>query len=195
MATHQAPPSLGFSRQEHWSGLHFLLQCMKEKSESEIAQSCVTLRHPMDCSLPGSSIHGIFQARVLEWGASAFSNTHVIGAHICKTGFQIHSFRIFPSSGWLPFPACSSSPALVPSWSLTLGSCHLSSHVLPDLQPLPPPPTAWNTASILRSHSPSWSASAQTSHPPGSFPCPHRVLTCHSRRPEDSSLLALGPGS
>ena len=73
MATHQAPPSLGFSRQEHWSGLHFLLQCMKVKSESEVAQSCVTLRDPMDCSLPGSSAHGIFQARVLEWGAIAFS--------------------------------------------------------------------------------------------------------------------------
>ena len=72
-AAHQAPPSLGFSRQEHWSGLHFLLQCMKVKSESEVAQSCVTLRDPMDCSLPGSSAHGIFQARVLEWGAIAFS--------------------------------------------------------------------------------------------------------------------------
>ena len=46
---------------------------MKVKSESEIAQSCLTLRDPMDCSLPGSSIHGIFQARVLEWGATAFS--------------------------------------------------------------------------------------------------------------------------
>ena len=46
---------------------------MKVKSESEIAQSCLTLRNPMDCSLPGSSIHGIFQARVLEWGAIAFS--------------------------------------------------------------------------------------------------------------------------
>ena len=42
---------------------------MKMKSESEVAQSCPTLRDPMDCSLPGSSIHGIFQARVLEWGA------------------------------------------------------------------------------------------------------------------------------
>ena len=50
-------------------GCHFLLQCMKVKSESEVAQSCPTLRDPMDCSLPGSSIHGIFQARVLEWGA------------------------------------------------------------------------------------------------------------------------------
>ena len=46
---------------------------MKVKSESEVAQSCLTLRDPMDCSLPGSSIHGIFQARVLEWGAIAFS--------------------------------------------------------------------------------------------------------------------------
>ena len=50
-------------------GCHFLLQYMKVKSESEIAQSCPTLCNPMDCSLPGSSVHGIFQARVLEWGA------------------------------------------------------------------------------------------------------------------------------
>ena len=54
-------------------GCHFLLQCMKVKSESEVAQSCPTLSDPIDCSLPGSSIHGIFQARVLEWGAIAFS--------------------------------------------------------------------------------------------------------------------------
>ena len=46
---------------------------MKVKSESEVAQSCPTLSDPMDCSLPGSSVHGIFQARVLEWGAIAFS--------------------------------------------------------------------------------------------------------------------------
>ena len=52
---------------------HFLLQCMKVKSESEVTQSCPTLRDPMDCSLPGSSVHGIFQARVLEWVAIAFS--------------------------------------------------------------------------------------------------------------------------
>ena len=56
-------------------GCHFLLQCMKVKSESEVAQSCLTLRDPMDCSLPGSSVQGIFQARVLEWGAIAFSKT------------------------------------------------------------------------------------------------------------------------
>ena len=54
-------------------GCHFLLQCMKVKSQSEVAQSCLTLRDPMDCSPPGSSVHGIFQARVLEWGATAFS--------------------------------------------------------------------------------------------------------------------------
>ena len=56
-------------------GCHFLLQSMKGKRESEVAQSGPTLRNPMDCSLPGSSVHGIFQARVLEWGAIAFSRT------------------------------------------------------------------------------------------------------------------------
>ena len=54
-------------------GCHFLLQCMKVTSESEVSQSCPTLSDTMDCSLPGSSAHGIFQARVLEWGAIAFS--------------------------------------------------------------------------------------------------------------------------
>ena len=52
-------------------GCHFLLQCMKVKSESEAAQSCPTPSDPIDCSLPGSSVHGIFQARVLEWVAIA----------------------------------------------------------------------------------------------------------------------------
>ena len=54
-------------------GYHFLLQCMKVKSKSEVTQPCPTLSDPMDCSPPGSSVHGIFQARVLEWGAIAFS--------------------------------------------------------------------------------------------------------------------------
>src|SRR5574341_845152 len=52
-------------------GCHCLLQCMKVKSESEVTQLCPTLSDPMNCSLPGSSVHGIFQARVLEWGAVA----------------------------------------------------------------------------------------------------------------------------
>src|SRR5574340_808716 len=121
MAAHQAPPSLGFSRQEHRSGTpfpspmhesekwkgshsgvsdpqsplrwqptrlphpwdspgkntgvgrHFLLQCMKVKSESEVAQWCPTPSDPMDCSLPGSLVHGILQARLLEWVAISSS--------------------------------------------------------------------------------------------------------------------------
>ena len=64
-------------------GCHFLPQCMKVKSESEVAQSCPTLSDPMDCSLPGSSVHGIFQARVLEWGATAFSDG--VYSHAIKT--------------------------------------------------------------------------------------------------------------
>ena len=73
MASHQAPLSLGVSRQEHWSGPPFSSPSMKVKSESEIVQTCLTLSDLMDCSLPGSSVHGICQARVLEWGAITFS--------------------------------------------------------------------------------------------------------------------------
>ena len=68
-------------------GCHFLLQCMKVKSESEVTQSCLTLRDPMDRSPPGSSVHGVFfQARVLEWGAIAFSGLVAEYVHliICK---------------------------------------------------------------------------------------------------------------
>ena len=72
-------------------GCHFLLQYMKVKSESEVAQSCLTLRNPMDCSLPGSSVHEIFQARVLEWGATAFSRV-IIGLN--NSSLTIHSREI-----------------------------------------------------------------------------------------------------
>ena len=75
-ADHQPPLSMGFSGQERWSGLP--LPSPMHESESEVAQSCLTLRNPMDCSPPGSSIHGIFQARVLEWGAIAFSMVYSI---------------------------------------------------------------------------------------------------------------------
>ena len=92
-------------------GCHFLLQCMKVKSESEVAPSCRTLSDPMDCSLPGSSIHGIFQARVLQWGAIAFSvaryshmknrrtekPTRVLGEHqivYFKHFFQVTIFKL-----------------------------------------------------------------------------------------------------
>ena len=73
MAAHQAPRTWDSPGKNTGVGCHFLLQCMKVKSESEVTQSCLTLCDPMDCSPPGSSVHGIFQARVLEWGASAFS--------------------------------------------------------------------------------------------------------------------------
>ena len=69
MAAHQASPSRDSPGKNTGMGCHFLLQCMKVKSESEVTQSCPTLSNPMDCSPPGSSVHGIFQARVLEWGA------------------------------------------------------------------------------------------------------------------------------
>ena len=69
-------------------GCHFLLQCMKVKTESEVAQLCPTPSDPMDCSLPGSSIHGICHARVLEWGAIAFSalmhkHIYIYDTYIC----------------------------------------------------------------------------------------------------------------
>ena len=79
-------------------GCHFLLQCMKVKSQSEVAQLCPTLSDPMDCSLPGSSVHGIFQARVLEWGASAFSELRV-GA-VQKSFSLTVSVRENKSKGW-----------------------------------------------------------------------------------------------
>ena len=74
-------------------GCHFLLQCMKVKSESEVAQSCPTLRNPLDCSPPGSSVHGIFQARVLEWVAIAFSNIDT--SLKVRTSFLSICVRIF----------------------------------------------------------------------------------------------------
>ena len=82
-------------------GCHFLLQCIKVKSESEVAQSCPTLSDPMDCRLPGSSIHGIFQARGLEWGAIAFSltNTTLNKSRLCidivQPRSRLHLVKMF----------------------------------------------------------------------------------------------------
>ena len=78
-------------------GCHFLLQCVKVKSESEVAQSCPTLRDPMDCSLPGSSVHGICQARVLEWVAIAFSamqETQVLSQILTRRKWQEEEMAI-----------------------------------------------------------------------------------------------------
>ena len=90
-------------------GCHFLLQCMEVKSESEVTQSCLTLSDPMDCSLPGSSVHGIFQARVPEWGAIAFSDmflqleppSHPTSLH-CHTALALGSPSHTANSHWLP---------------------------------------------------------------------------------------------
>ena len=91
-------------------GCHFLLQCMKVKSQSAVAQSCLTLSDPMDCSLPGSSVHGIFQARVLEWGA--IERPKMSGSEQQVALFQsvIPGHRLLPSfvsaifTSWLPQP-------------------------------------------------------------------------------------------
>ena len=112
-------------------GCHFLLQCMKV--ESEVAQSCPTLSDPMDCSLPGSSIHGIFQARVLEWGAIAFSHHRLLklnfklryNSQTIKFTFLFFSvifsvftklcdFRAFHHPQRNPVPISSNSHSLLP---------------------------------------------------------------------------------
>ena len=85
MAAHQAPRPWDSPGKNTGVGCHFLLQCMKVRRESKVAQSCPTLCNPMDCSLPGSSVHGIFQARVLEWGAIAFSKgDNPMNTQMCK---------------------------------------------------------------------------------------------------------------
>ena len=97
-------------------GCHFLLQCMQVKSEREVAQSYPTLSDPMDCSLPGSSVHGICQGRVLEWGAIAFSRTLHLGGSNCgllniipeshgcvlASASNIHPHSLKPCLGLLP---------------------------------------------------------------------------------------------
>ena len=123
-------------------GCHFLLQCIKVKSESEVVQSCMTPSNPMDCSLPGSSVHGIFQARVLEWGAIAFSDISPLPRHklfmvifyylfslcpqipIMKTS-QAHPFRVFSPTVYCSFLLSwgSSPPHLMVIWNIVQGPC------------------------------------------------------------------------
>ena len=80
---------------------HFLLQCMNVKSKSEVTQSCLSVRNPVDWSLPGSSVHGVFQARVLEWVAIAFSESSILQEKKKKewqrlaSGSWNHSFFLF----------------------------------------------------------------------------------------------------
>ena len=119
-------------------GCHFLLQCIKVKSECEVAQSCPTLRDLMDCSLPGSSVHGIFQARVLEWGAIAFSNKDILGVsfliHLHLRRYRLtspapclflssegHSFLLFVKSMPVPRASAATFPWME-SWGLRKSS-------------------------------------------------------------------------
>ena len=85
-------------------GCHFLLQWMKVKSESQVAQSCLTLSDPMDCSLPGFSVHGIFQAGVLEWGAIAFSDKE--DSIILKKVFQTRLLMSYLDTSISPLVIC-----------------------------------------------------------------------------------------
>ena len=115
-------------------GCHFLLQCMKVKSESEVAQSCPTLSNPMDCSPPGYSVHGIFQARVLEWGTIAFS----------KSPSYSHSIPIF-----FPFSRleCKLNHTAVILWVWTLSLCSAVLHGL-DAPEFFYPLTIWRTLGL-----------------------------------------------
>ena len=136
MAAHQAPPSLGFSRQEHWSGLPFPSPMNEsEKWSRSVAQSCLTLSDPMDCSPPGSSIHRIFQARVLEWGAIAFSWLLHGCLHIWNSSHILQSLLTAHSNVSKLLPFCSWTTAQRADESLQdLQSGSRSVYLLPDAQ-------------------------------------------------------------
>ena len=106
-AASQAPLFMGFSRQGYWSGLPFpicVYMVLNESESERVAQSCPTLCNPVDCSPPSSSVHGILQARVLEWGAIAFSMASNIFCLISSYSplfgvkFAICYLRTFPGS-------------------------------------------------------------------------------------------------
>ena len=110
-------------------GCHFLLQCMKMKSESEVIRLCPMFPDPMDCSLPGSSIHGIFQARILEWVAIAFSM--IYGSVQFSSVQSLSRVRLF-ATPWIA--ACQASLSITNSWSLlkhmSIKSVMPSSHLI-----------------------------------------------------------------
>ena len=127
-------------------GCHFLLQCMKVKRESEVAQLCPTLSDPMNCSPLGSSIHGIFQARVLEWGAIAFSNVPLLlllsrfsCVRLCATpemaALSISNFlegisRLSPSVAFLYFFALITEEAFLSLFAI-LWTLHSNGYIFP----------------------------------------------------------------
>ena len=94
LAAHQAPPSLGFSRQEHWSGLPFP-SSMHESEKWKWSHSVMSnFSNPMDCSLPGFSVNGIFQARVLEWGAITSSQNCCVSDTLISILFFLKNFLL-----------------------------------------------------------------------------------------------------
>ena len=105
-------------------GCHFLLQCMKVKRESEVSQLCPTLSNPMNCSLPGSFVHGIFQARVLKWVAIAFSEKSSV-CHL-KTHTFNYCIKLFLTFHFAYFRRAVLCPEYFPLW--IHGMCRL--HVL-----------------------------------------------------------------
>ena len=111
-------------------GCHFLLQCVKVKSESEVAQVCPTLRDPMDCSPPGSSVHGIFQAGALEWGATAFSIVFFMTAALLIISSTRHNLSSLPDFANV-FPE--------PFFYLYFCLCRLE-----DSLQIPPPPPSFS---------------------------------------------------
>ena len=98
MAAHQAPRPWDSPGKNTGVGCDFLLQCMKVKSEGEVTQLCPTVHDLMDCSLPGSSAHGVFQARVLEWVAISFSYSYLNKRVWVNTLvlWQLNSLKLFP---------------------------------------------------------------------------------------------------
>ena len=107
-------------------------------SESEVTQSCLTLRDPMDCSLPGSSVHGIFQARVLEWGAVAFSVCRLSCAAACR--ILVPQPGIKPTSPALQGRFSTTGPPGSPCLSLPIISFSLSGWVF----------STWSSSQLLR---------------------------------------------
>ena len=105
-------------------GCHFFLQCRKVKSESEVAQSCPTLSDPMDRSLPGSSIHGIFQARVLEWGAIAFSGRGPLKWVKSEKAASVSIRNETLCLATVPITQSSESICMGQTWGLELGLHH-----------------------------------------------------------------------
>ena len=122
-------------------GCHFLLQCLKVKSESEVAQACPTLSDPMHCSLPGSSVHGIFQARVLEWVVISFSREMLFSS--VQFSHSVVSNSLWPHESQHARPPCPSPTPWAYSNSCPSSRwCHpaISSSVVPfsSCPPIPP---------------------------------------------------------